>query len=82
MSGQFNAVKFFETFAAIIAEREKVSITVNVRRKEEVDDSALSAPKDRAGSYASESELRTVHGSRHRQNAHSSVKSTRAFAAG
>ena len=37
MSNQFNAVKFFETFAKIIAEREKVEITVTVRRKEEAD---------------------------------------------
>jgi hypothetical protein len=37
MSNQFNAVKFFETFAKIIAEREKVEISVTVRRKEEAD---------------------------------------------
>lgn len=37
MSNQFNVVKFFETFAAIIAEREKVEIKVTVRRKEETD---------------------------------------------
>jgi hypothetical protein len=37
VSNQFNAVKFFETFAKIIAEREKVEITVTVRRKEEAD---------------------------------------------
>lgn len=37
MSNRFNAIKFFETFAKIIAEREKVEITVTVRRKEEAD---------------------------------------------
>lgn len=37
MSNQFNAVKFFETFAKIIAEREKVEIKVTVRRKEDAD---------------------------------------------
>ena len=35
MSNQFNAVKFFETFARIIAEREKVDIKVTVRLKDE-----------------------------------------------
>ena len=37
MSNQFNAVKFFETFAKIIADREGVDIKVTVRRKEEAD---------------------------------------------
>ena len=37
MSGEFNVVKFYETFAKIIAEREGVEITVTVRRKEEAD---------------------------------------------
>ena len=32
-----NVVKFYETFAKIIAEREKVEITVTVKRKEEAD---------------------------------------------
>ena len=38
MTGQFNVVKFYETFAAIIAEREQVKISVTVRRKECVED--------------------------------------------
>lgn len=39
MTGQFNVVKFYETFAAIIAEREQVKITVTVTRKEDSGDS-------------------------------------------
>lgn len=35
MAKEFNAVKFFETFARIIADREGVDIKVNVRRKVE-----------------------------------------------
>ena len=35
MANEFNAVKFFETFARIIADREGVDIKVNVRRKVE-----------------------------------------------
>ena len=82
MSNQFNAVKFFETFAKIIADREGVEIKVTVRRKEDLGDPTLSASEDRARSYESESELRTVHGSGHWQNAHSSLESDRALAAG
>lgn len=37
MSNEFNVVKFYETFAKIIAEREGVDIKVTVRRKEEAD---------------------------------------------
>ena len=33
MGNEFNAVKFYQTFARIIAEREGVDIKVNVRRK-------------------------------------------------
>ena len=33
MGNQFNAVKFFETYAKIIAEREGVDIKVTVRRR-------------------------------------------------
>ena len=36
MSNQFNAVKFFETFAKIIADREGVDITVEVRKKNDL----------------------------------------------
>ena len=35
MSGQFNVVKFYETFAKIIAERENVYIAVSVRLKDD-----------------------------------------------
>ena len=35
MSNQFNVIKFYETFARIISEREKVEIAVHVRLKEE-----------------------------------------------
>lgn len=34
MVNRFNAVKFFETFARIISEREGVQVTVHVRLKD------------------------------------------------
>ena len=36
MCNQFNVVKFYETFAKIIAEREAVDIKVEVRKKDDL----------------------------------------------
>lgn len=59
MTGQFNVVKFYETFAAIIAEREQVKITVTVTRKEDSGDSDSSNIAETGANFFSSQQHKT-----------------------
>ena len=61
-----NVVRFYETLAKIIGEREGVEITVKV--KEVTENRTVSSPEDRTISHENECEFLAVHGTGHRQD--------------
>ena len=61
-----NVVRFYETLAKIIGDREGVTITVKV--KEVTENRTLPSSENRTLPYEDESEFLPIHGTRNRQD--------------
>jgi hypothetical protein len=61
-----NVIRFYETLAKIIGEREGVEIKVNVR--EVTENRTLSSPEDRIIPHENESEFLPIHGAGYGKN--------------
>ena len=70
-----NVVRFYETLAKIIGEREGVTVTVKVR--EVTENRTLQTSENSSLPHEDESELRSIHGARDRQDVDHAVQTCR-----